>query len=154
MMPKHALFILTTLFVVSTSVFASVAEDGRAWLEARSKEDGVVTLPSKLMYKELQAGSGPSPADDTPCKCHYEGKLYDGTEFDSSYKRGKPIVFSPNQVIPGWKEAMELMNEGAKWELYIPSELGYGLTGAADVIPPEAALHFTLELVEVMAEEE
>ena len=79
--------------------------------------------------------TGKSPTSDSPCKCHYSGSLIDGTEFDSSYKRGQPLTLAPNQVIKGWTEAMQLMKEGGKWELYIPSELGYGDRGAGGVIP-------------------
>ena len=92
---------------------------------------------------------GKSPDLSTPCKCHYAGSLIDGTEFDSSYKRGEPLTLAPNQVIKGWTEAMQLMKEGAKWELYIPSELGYGDRGAGGAIPGGAALVFTMELLEV-----
>ena len=98
---------------------------------------------------ELHAGTGPTPNIDTPCDCHYAGTLIDGTEFDSSYKRGKPLTFAPNQVIKGWTEAMQLMKEGGKWELYIPSELAYGDRGAGGDIPGGAALIFTLELLKV-----
>ena len=83
----------------------------------------------KNSYKELVAGSGKSPGLTDKCMCHYAGSLIDGTEFDSSYKRGEPLALAPNQVIKGWTEAMQLMKEGAKWELYIPSELGYGDRG-------------------------
>lgn len=100
---------------------------------------------------ELQAGKGSDRRAkiDTPCKCHYAGTLIDGTEFDSSYKRGSPLTFAPNQVIKGWTEALQIMEEGAKWELYIPSELGYGDRGAGGSIPGGAVLIFTLELLEI-----
>jgi FKBP-type peptidyl-prolyl cis-trans isomerase len=98
---------------------------------------------------ELRAGTGPTPTIDSPCDCHYAGTLIDGTEFDSSYKRGAPLTFAPNQVIKGWTEAMQLMKEGGKWELYIPSELAYGDHGAGAAIPGGAALIFTLELLKV-----
>lgn len=93
---------------------------------------------------------GKSPTIDSPCKCHYSGTLIDGTTFDSSYQRGEPLTFAPNQVIKGWTEAMQLMKEGGKWELYIPSDLGYGDRGAGGSIPPGAVLIFTLELIEVL----
>lgn len=86
--------------------------------------------------------SGKSPTLNSPCKCHYSGSLIDGTEFDSSYKRGDPLTLAPNQVIKGWTEAMQLMKEGDKWELYIPSELGYGDRGAGGVIPGQGELDF------------
>lgn len=95
---------------------------------------------------------GKSPTIDSPCKCHYSGTLIDGTTFDSSYQRGEPLTFAPNQVIKGWTEAMQLMKEGGKWELYIPSELGYGDRGAGGSIPGGAVLIFTLELLEVLGD--
>jgi FKBP-type peptidyl-prolyl cis-trans isomerase FklB len=97
----------------------------------------------------MRAGTGKTPTVNSPCDCHYAGRLIDGTEFDSSYKRGAPLTFAPNQVINGWTEALQLMKEGAKWELYIPSELAYGDQGAGGVIPGKAALVFDLELLEV-----
>merc|ERR1712099_147194 len=106
-------------------------------------------MASGLMYKELRPGNpdGKTPTINSPCECHYSGTLIDGTEFDSSYKRGKPLSFAPNQVIKGWTEAMQLMKEGDKWELYIPSELGYGANGTpGGPIPGKAALHFVMQL--------
>ena len=104
-----------------------------------------------LQYKVIKAGAdgGKSPLVGTPCKCHYRGTLIDGTEFDSSYKRGSPATFAPNQVIKGWTEAMQLMKEGDKWELYIPSELAYGDRQRGQYITPGAVLVFELELLEV-----
>ncbi|KAL7520937.1 hypothetical protein ACHAWX_005632 [Stephanocyclus meneghinianus] len=104
------------------------------------------------MYREIRAGNpdGKTPTINSPCECHYAGTLIDGTEFDSSYKRGEPMTFAPNQVIRGWTEAMQLMKEGGKWELYIPSELGYGDHGAGRAIPGGAVLIFTLELLKVI----
>ena len=110
-------------------------------------------MPSGLLYKEIRAGTGSSPSISDPCSCHYAGTLIDGTEFDSSYKRGSPLTFAPNQVIKGWTEAMQLMKEGGKWELYIPPELGYGERGAGGAIPGNAVLVFTLELLEVKAKQ-
>ena len=98
---------------------AGTSPEGRTWLEAKAKEDGVVTLESGLMYKVLRDGDGEAhPKASTSCECHYEGKLIDGTVFDSSYERGSPTSFAPNQVIKGWTEAMQLMVEGDKWEMY------------------------------------
>ena len=92
---------------------AGTSPEGKAWLEAKAKEDGVVTLESGLMYKVLRDGDGENhPKASTSCECHYEGKLIDGTVFDSSYERGSPTSFAPNQVIKGWTEAMQLMVEG------------------------------------------
>merc|ERR1719436_569946 len=130
----------------------AVATDakGKEFLEAKAKEEGVVTLPSGLLYKVLKKGEGKyHPTADSPCDCHYAGTLIDGTEFDSSYKRGKPTTFAPNQVIKGWTEAMQLMVEGDKWELYIPSDLAYGDRGAGGKIPGGAALVFQMEIIKI-----
>lgn len=102
-------------------------------------------------YKVIKSGEdgAPSPLVGTPCACHYRGTLIDGTEFDSSYKRGQPSTFAPNQVIKGWTEAMQMMKEGDKWELYIPSELAYGESQRGQYITPGAVLVFELEIVKV-----
>merc|ERR1719319_787169 len=117
------------LFVLA--VLGGTTEEGKAWLASKGKEDGVVTLPSGLLYKKIKTSTADEkdrkyPLVNSPCECHYAGTLMDGTEFDSSYSRGTPSTFAPNQVIKGWTEAMQLMAEGDKWELYIPSELAYG----------------------------
>merc|ERR1719188_1463584 len=102
------------------------------------------------MYKVLKKGDGKGhPKVDTPCSCHYAGTLIDGTEFDSSYKRGKPTTFAPNQVIKGWTEAMQLMVEGDKWELYIPSDMAYGDRGSPPKIPGGSVLIFTIEILKI-----
>merc|ERR1712036_74923 len=125
-------------------------EAGTKYLEENKKKDGVITLPSGLQYKVLKKGSGAHhPTKDSPCECHYEGTLIDGTEFDSSYKRGEPTTFAPNQVIKGWTEAMQLMVEGDKWEMYIPSELGYGDSGSPPKIGGGDVLVFTMEIVKI-----
>merc|ERR1712153_92908 len=94
-------------------------------------KEGVISLASGMQYKVLRAGEGANhPTVDSPCECHYKGTLIDGSTFDSSYDRGSPTTFAPNQVIKGWTEAMQLMVEGDKWEMYIPSELGYGDRGS------------------------
>ena len=90
-----------------------------------------------------------SPLISTPCECHYKGTLIDGTEFDSSYKRGRPSTFAPNQVVKGWTEAMQLMKEGDTWELYLPSELGYGDRDRGAFIKGGDVLVFTLEMLKV-----
>merc|ERR1712057_129939 len=129
---------------------AATNEAGTKYLAENKKKDGVITLPSELQYKVLKKGSGAHhPTVDSPCECHYEGTLIDGTEFDSSYKRGTPTTFAPNQVIKGWTEAMQLMVEGDKWEMYIPSELAYGDRGAGGKIPGGAALVFQMELLKI-----
>ena len=140
--------LLCGLLAVATTL-AGTNQAGLDFLAAKGKEEGVVTLPSGLLYKEIVAGTGKTPTINSPCDCHYAGTLIDGTEFDSSYKRGQPLTFAPNQVIKGWTEAMQLMREGGKWELYIPSELAYGDHGAGGAIPGGAALVFTIELLKV-----
>ncbi len=125
-------------------------EKGKAFLEENSRKEGVITLPSGLQYEVLKEGNGKSPKATDQVRCHYEGTLIDGTLFDSSIKRGQPAVFGVNQVIPGWVEALQLMSEGAKWRLYIPSELGYGAHGAGEMIPPHSTLVFDVELIEVL----
>mmetsp|Transcript_22989 Transcript_22989/g.47825 ORF Transcript_22989/g.47825 Transcript_22989/m.47825 type:complete len:159 (-) Transcript_22989:2209-2685(-) len=146
---KLFIAVIGALFLASTALAGTSAE-GLEWLAKKDAEEDVVKLDSGLRYKEIRAGTGKSPLLSTPCKCHYAGTLIDGTEFDSSYKRGQPLTFAPNQVIKGWTEAMQLMKEGGKWELYIPSELGYGDRGAGAQIPGGAVLVFTLELLEVL----
>jgi len=131
--------------------FRGTRKEDATFLEANSEKDGVVQLPSGLQYKvlnEQKDKTKPRPKASTPCMCHYSGRLTDGTVFDSSYKRGKPTKFAPNQVVPAWTEAMQLMREGDKWELYVPASLGYGAQGAGP-IPGGAALVFEMELVEV-----
>jgi FKBP-type peptidyl-prolyl cis-trans isomerase FklB len=139
------------LLVALVSALAGTNEEGLKFLAAKEKEAGVVKLPSGLLYTELVAGTGKSPSLSSPTKCHYKGTLIDGTEFDSSYSRGHPATFAPNQVIKGWTEAMQLMKEGGTWELYIPAELAYGDRGAGGRIPGGSALIFTLEMLEVLA---
>jgi len=121
-----------------------------AWLAENSKEEDVITLPSGLQYKVLRSGDGQShPTADSSCECHYKGTLIDGTQFDSSYDRGSPTSFAPNQVIKGWTEAMQMMVEGDKWEMYIPSELGYGDGGSPPKIKGGDALIFTMEIIKI-----
>ena len=129
------------------------AEKGKKFLEENKKKKGVVTLPSGLQYKVIKEGTGATQKDTAQVKTHHRGTLIDGTEFDSSYKRGKPAEFPVRGVIKGWTEALQLMKEGAKWELYIPSELAYGERGSAPNIGPNSALIFEIELIEVMKPE-
>merc|ERR1711865_671737 len=125
-------------------------EAGTKYLEDNKSKDGVVTLASGLQYKVLRKGDGAHhPTKDAPCECHYEGTLIDGTEFDSSYKRGDPTTFAPSQVIKGWTEAMQLMVEGDKWEMYIPSDLAYGEGGSPPKIPGGPALIFRMEIIKI-----
>lgn len=126
-------------------------EKGKAFLAENAKKEGIVTLPSGLQYQVLKEGNGKKPATTDRVKCHYEGTLIDGTLFDSSIKRGQPAVFGVNQVIKGWVEALQLMGEGAKWKLFIPSELGYGAQQAGELIPPHSTLIFEVELIEVLS---
>lgn len=124
--------------------------EGRKFLEENAKQVDVQTTPSGLQYKVLEEGYGTKPKAHETVKVHYKGTLIDGTEFDSSYKRGEPISFPLNRVIAGWTEGLQLMQTGAKYELYIPYELAYGERGAGPVIPPFAALIFQVELLEVL----
>ena len=125
-------------------------EKGKAFLEKNAKKEGVITLPSGLQYQIITEGNGKKPSATDKVKCHYEGTLIDGTLFDSSIKRGQPAVFGVNQVIRGWVEALQLMSEGSKWRLFIPSELGYGAQQAGEMIPPHSTLIFEVELIEVL----
>ena len=125
-------------------------EKGKAFLADNAKREGVVTLPSGLQYEIIKEGNGIKPNANDQVKCHYEGTLIDGTLFDSSIKRGQPTVFGVSQVIKGWVEALQLMPEGSKWKLYIPSELGYGSQQAGEMIPPYSTLIFEVELIKVI----
>jgi FKBP-type peptidyl-prolyl cis-trans isomerase FklB len=123
--------------------------DGKAFLEINRMKEGVVALASGLQYREVKAGSGRSPKPTDKVTTHYKGTLLDGTTFDSSYERGEPATFPVNGVIAGWTEALQLMKEGAVWELYIPADLAYGARGAGGKIGPHATLVFTVELIRV-----
>ncbi|EFC74209.1 FKBP-type peptidyl-prolyl cis-trans isomerase [Prevotella melaninogenica] len=122
---------------------------GEAFLAENGKKDGVVTLPSGLQYQVLKEGNGKKPSATDQVVCHYEGTLIDGTVFDSSYQRNQPATFGLNQVIAGWTEGVQLMQEGAKYRFFIPYNLAYGERGAGAQIPPFAALIFDVELIEV-----
>lgn len=122
-------------------------KEGKAFLAANAKKDGVKTTKSGLQYKVLTEGKGPKPTRESQVSVNYKGTLLDGTEFDSSYQRGEPATFGVTQVIPGWTEALLMMKEGAKWEVYIPSELAYGAGGAGGQIGPNATLVFEIELL-------
>ncbi len=121
--------------------------EGAAFLAANKNKEGVVTTTSGLQYKVLKKGDGPKPQKDDRVSVHYRGKLLDGTEFDSSYKRGKPATFQVNGVIRGWTEALQLMNVGSKYQLFIPSDLAYGPRGAGRKISPNSTLIFDVELL-------
>ncbi len=122
---------------------------GEAFLAENGKKEGVVTLPSGLQYQVLEEGNGKKPSATDQVVCHYEGTLIDGTVFDSSYQRNQPATFGLNQVIAGWTEGVQLMQEGAKYRFFIPYNLAYGERGAGAQIPPFAALVFDVELIEV-----
>ena len=122
---------------------------GEAFLAENGKKDGVVTLPSGLQYQVLKEGNGKKPSATDQVVCHYEGTLIDGTVFDSSYQRNQPATFGLNQVIAGWTEGVQLMQEGAKYRFFIPYKLAYGERGAGAQIPPFATLVFDVELIEV-----
>ena len=123
--------------------------EGEAFLEANKDKDGVTVLPSGLQYKVITAGTGKQPTVDSTVSVHYRGTLLNGTEFDSSHKRGAPVTFPVNGVIKGWTEALLLMKEGAKWQLFIPSDLAYGTRGAGADIGPNSVLTFDVELLSV-----
>ncbi|MEW8328465.1 MAG: FKBP-type peptidyl-prolyl cis-trans isomerase [Candidatus Thiodiazotropha sp.] len=128
---------------------AKVAEanekKGRAFLEANAQKEGIVTLENGLQYRVIEAGSGNSPTAEQTVEVNYRGRLIDGTEFDSSYSRGKPAQFKLNGVVPGFKEALTRMKPGAKWEVYMPAELAYGKKGAGRSIGPNETLIFEIE---------
>lgn len=128
---------------------AHIAE-GKAYLDANAKKPGVNVTKSGLQYEVLQEGTGKSPKATDTVRCHYEGRLLDGTVFDSSYKRSQPADFGLNQVIPGWTEGVQLMKEGAKYRFTIPYLLAYGEQGAGASIPPFSTLVFDVELIKVL----
>jgi len=145
-----ALALSTTL---STTIMAQDASSnlakGQAFLKENATKPGVKTTSSGLQYLVLEEGKGKSPKATDTVLVHYKGNLLDGTEFDSSYKRNEPISFPLNGVIPGWTEGVQLMKEGGKIRLFIPSNLAYGSRGAGGVIPPDSTLVFDIELLKV-----
>jgi len=124
-------------------------EIGQAFLAENKKLDGIKTTTSGLQYREITAGSGASPKVEDTVTVHYRGTLIDGTEFDSSYKREQPATFPLNGVIKGWQEALPMMKQGGKWEIFVPSELAYGPKGAGGSIGPNETLIFEIELLKV-----
>lgn len=124
--------------------------EGESFLCDNGKRPGIITTASGLQYEILEEGNGKHPKATDSVKCHYEGRLIDGTVFDSSIRRGEPAVFPLNGVISGWTEGVQLMAEGAKYRFYIPYQLAYGANGAGSSIPPYAALIFDIELIAVM----
>jgi len=129
---------------------APYKKQGQAFLDSNSKVQGITTLPSGLQYKVITAGTGPKPAATDKVKVHYQGSLLNGKIFDSSIERGEPVVLGVNEVIAGWTEALQLMPVGSKWQLFIPSDIGYGDAGAGNDIPPGATLLFDVELLEIV----
>src|SRR6056297_901313 len=125
-----------------------------AFLEQNAARDAVVVTESGLQYEVIEAGDGAVPGPEDTVEVHYSGTLVDGTEFDSSYSRGQPVSFGVGQVIPGWTEALQLMPVGSKWKLAIPADLAYGAAGAGQVIGPNAALIFDVELLSIPSDEE
>lgn len=128
---------------------ANLAE-GTAFLDENKTKPGVVVLPSGLQYKVLEEGTGRMPTATERVKVHYRGTFVNGEEFDSSYKRNEPVEFQVGGVIPGWTEALQLMKEGAKWQLFIPANLAYGERGRPPRMPPNSTLLFEVELIEVL----
>jgi FKBP-type peptidyl-prolyl cis-trans isomerase FklB len=124
-------------------------KEGQAFLQENGKRADVVILPSGLQYRIIEEGSGASPGPTDSVTVHYRGTLIDGTEFDSSYSRGQPSTFQINGVIMGWYETLQMMCEGSKWELFVPSDLAYGTQGAGPGIGPNSTLIFEVELVAV-----
>jgi FKBP-type peptidyl-prolyl cis-trans isomerase FklB len=142
------------LFVLLPALAVATNAEGEAFLKENAGKEGVITLASGMQYKVLRAGDGKEhPLADSPCECHYEGRSVknypEGPKFDSSYDRGSPTTFAPNQVIKGWTEAMQLMVEGDKWEMFIPSDLAYGDRAKAPLIGAGDCLIFTMEIIEI-----
>jgi FKBP-type peptidyl-prolyl cis-trans isomerase FklB len=127
--------------------------EGQAFLAANKDKEGVKTLPSGLQYKVITEGTGPKPTPTDTVVCNYRGTLINGTEFDSSYKRGEPATFPVGGVIKGWTEALQLMPVGSKWQLVVPSDLAYGDRGAGAEIGPNSTLIFEVELISIKAKD-
>lgn len=134
---------------VASELAAKNKAEGEKFLAENKTKAGVTSLPSGLQYKILQEGSGPKPTPSDVVVCHYRGTLLDGSEFDSSFKRGQPASFPVSGVIRGWTEALQLMPVGSKWQLFVPADLAYGERGAGADIGPNATLIFEVELVSI-----
>ena len=143
----------TELIQKQAQAKAKAAEEnkkaGDAFLAENKKKEGVVTLPDGLQYKVITAGAGPQPEATDTVEVNYRGTLLDGTEFDSSYRRNQPATFQVSEIIPAWKEALQLMPVGSKWQLFIPSQMAYGARGSGPVIGPNATLIFEVELLAI-----
>jgi len=131
------------------AIAAENLKKGEAFLAENKKKDAVKTLPSGLQYKIIKNGKGKSPKATDTVTANYKGTLIDGTEFDSSYKRGEPAKFPVEGVIPGWVEALKMMKVGSHWQIFVPANLGYGERGAAPVIGPNETLIFEIELLKI-----
>ena len=129
---------------------AGAVDPQKQFLEDYAKQDGVIKRPSGLLIKVLKASRGPVPTETDTVKVHYVGSLIDGTVFDSSVARNQPFIFPVTRVIEGWQEAMQLMQVGSKWELVVPSNIGYGPRGAGELIKPDTTLVFQVELLEIL----
>ena len=138
-----------TMMAFQKELMAKQKERGETFLAENKKKEGVKTLQSGLQYKVIKAGTGKKPKSSDTVTVQYRGTLIDGTEFDSSYRRGQPATFQVSGVVPGWTEALQLMEEGAKWQLFIPSKLAYGERGMGGLIGPNATLIFEVELISV-----
>lgn len=149
--PEEANKILETYFKeISQAQESKNSEQGKRFLEENAKNSEVTVLESGLQYSVIKNGNGQKPKANDQVKCHYHGTLIDGTVFDSSVDRGQPATFPVNGVIKGWVEALQLMNVGSKWKLFIPSELAYGKQGAGGAIGPNSTLIFEVELIEIL----
>lgn len=149
--PDQANKILQTYFEKLQKEKGSIAKtNGEKFLAENKTKEGVVTLPSGLQYKIIKEGDGVKPKAFDTVKCHYEGKLINGTVFDSSIRRGEPAEFPVSGVIQGWVEALQLMKVGSKWQLYIPSDMAYGSRGAGQSIGPDETLIFDVELLSIL----
>jgi FKBP-type peptidyl-prolyl cis-trans isomerase len=143
------------LTALQADMVKRMQQKGELFLAENKSKEGVVTLPSGLQYKILKEGTGPKPTAADTVVCNYKGTLIDNTEFDSSYKRGQPATFPVSGVIKGWTEALQLMPVGSKWQLFIPSELGYGARGGpGGAIAPYSALVFEVELISIQPKAE
>ncbi|MFA8433022.1 MAG: FKBP-type peptidyl-prolyl cis-trans isomerase [Marinifilaceae bacterium] len=149
--PEEANKILQDYFTkVQEEQASKTIAEGKKFLDENKAQEGVITLESGLQYKVINEGNGETPKATDSVKCHYHGTLINGTVFDSSVKRGEPAVFPVNGVIKGWVEALQLMKVGAKWQLFVPSDLAYGAQGAGNLIGPHTTLIFEVELLEIV----
>ncbi len=143
------LYFISTMQAIEKEKSDRLAAEGEAFLKENAAKDGIITTSSGLQYKVERMGNGALPKATDRVKVHYEGRLIDGTLFDSSYQRGEPLTFALNQVIKGWTEGVQLMPVGSKFTFYVPYTLGYGERGAGNAIPPYATLIFTIELLDI-----